>query len=1052
MKKIMKKVLSLMLALVMVVSLAPMTAKAADPTVLDTQTISDVEAGGTGEYYYLPEGYGTYSVKVEGEGEFTVGIYDVPMSNMPTKIVSTEGVVETEITTNMMLSSISLMVLNGSDSVQDYAVTVTSTNAEIGGGNEDTNALKVGANSVDVTVENYYCEGTQVTFTAEEAGTYVLSPATGETNADVGVLDDYGIEWVTLPYEFDAEEGETVTFVVCTTAYMTLTEDTIDLVIEKATAGNENVLVVGNNSVDVTVENYYCEGTQVTFTAEETGTYVLSPAEGENNADIGVLDTYGIEWVTLPYEFDAEEGETVTFVVCTTAYMTLTEDTIDLVIEKATAGNENVLVVGNNSVDVTVENYYCEGTQVTFTAEEDGTYVLSPAEGENNADIGVLDAYGIEWVTLPYEFDAAEGEKVTFVVCTTAYMTLTEDTIDLVIAKGEKAPVVYEGSGTEEDPYIMLMGENAVTFELADTYAYFKYTATEKGALMLTMNCDSWFYDGYVNDSGEQFINANKTWETTANESTEENANALRTLYLEAGDVVIFRVSTASVDWTRPAGTVEFNAFFMAGAEPEDGDEDKDEYVVSDAVLVLGENVVELDPTAETTVFEFNPEEAGVYVFTTDNGVLGYWGAGSYFVSDYTGEDKETTLEYNLENVGPSIMVGVTGAEGEATITVKLAGEAETKPVIPTIIYENLVVPEYSDEFEVIPTNVVDVYDTVKDQAFLGEDGYCHLNDVDGPVLFVNLHGTTISLLEAYGYGRLNGVIVDDDDKTIAIVDFNTAFEEYYAAASDNYYYPLTEDLATILQAVGANEGWYEEGGFVGGTYPNDDAWMFACYYDENITSLETEVEEAEDDGKMNVEIKGESSKVTAESFEIIAALNEDTAVVLEVEVGDEVVTFEFAADSLALVDGKETYDFSVELIDDYAEATEDKANIEKDKFVLRVNFNYEGKLPATATISIPVGTDYANKTLYYYQILADGTLKYVCDAKVDAKGIAKVTQDHCSDYVLLAEKPAEAGDGTVAPGGTTTGDSTNIALWIAVLGLGVVAIAGSVVMRKREF
>ena len=31
-------------------------------------------------------------------------------------------------------------------------------------------------------------------------------------------------------------------------------------------------------------------------------------------------------------------------------------------------------------------------------------------------------------------------------------------------------------------------------------------------------------------------------------------------------------------------------------------------------------------------------------------------------------------------------------------------------------------------------------------------------------------------------------------------------------------------------------------------------------------------------------------------------------------------------------------------------------------------------------------------------------------------------------------------------------GDSTNIALWIAVLGLGVVAIAGSVVMRKREF
>ena len=62
----------------------------------------------------------------------------------------------------------------------------------------------------------------------------------------------------------------------------------------------------------------------------------------------------------------------------------------------------------------------------------------------------------------------------------------------------------------------------------------------------------------------------------------------------------------------------------------------------------------------------------------------------------------------------------------------------------------------------------------------------------------------------------------------------------------------------------------------------------------------------------------------------------------------------------------------------------------------------------------------------------------------------------HCSDYVVSAEIPAEelppAGEGTVAPGGTGTGDATNFALWIAVLGLGIAAIAGSVVMKKREF
>ena len=74
---------------------------------------------------------------------------------------------------------------------------------------------------------------------------------------------------------------------------------------------------------------------------------------------------------------------------------------------------------------------------------------------------------------------------------------------------------------------------------------------------------------------------------------------------------------------------------------------------------------------------------------------------------------------------------------------------------------------------------------------------------------------------------------------------------------------------------------------------------------------------------------------------------------------------------------------------------------------------------------------------------MEDGTLKFVCDAPINSDGKAVVTQDHCSDYVLLTEKIVDA---------PKTGDNTNFALWIAVLGLGVVAIAGSVVMKKREF
>ncbi|MBQ7770527.1 MAG: hypothetical protein IJ373_05010 [Clostridia bacterium] len=93
--------------------------------------------------------------------------------------------------------------------------------------------LELGANAVTVTVEAYYCEGTEVEFTATEAGEYVLKAAEGEENADIGMPGEYGYDWITLPYTFTLAEGETVKFIVCTTAYMTLTEDTIDLVLEK---------------------------------------------------------------------------------------------------------------------------------------------------------------------------------------------------------------------------------------------------------------------------------------------------------------------------------------------------------------------------------------------------------------------------------------------------------------------------------------------------------------------------------------------------------------------------------------------------------------------------------------------------------------------------------------------------------------------------------------------------------------------------------------------------------------------------------------------------
>jgi hypothetical protein len=84
-----------------------------------------------------------------------------------------------------------------------------------------------------VTVTNNYCAGTVVTFTAPEAGTFTLSPADGELNAEVMISEEYSSEIVTLPYVFTLDAGESMEFIIFTTEVMGLTEDTIDLVISK---------------------------------------------------------------------------------------------------------------------------------------------------------------------------------------------------------------------------------------------------------------------------------------------------------------------------------------------------------------------------------------------------------------------------------------------------------------------------------------------------------------------------------------------------------------------------------------------------------------------------------------------------------------------------------------------------------------------------------------------------------------------------------------------------------------------------------------------------
>ena len=106
----------------------------------------------------------------------------------------------------------------------------------------------------------------------------------------------------------------------------------------------------------------------------------------------------------------------------------------------------------------------------------------------------------------------------------------------------------------------------------------------------------------------------------------------------------------------------------------------------------------------------------------------------------------------------------------------------------------------------------------------------------------------------------------------------------------------------------------------------------------------------------------------------------------------------------LSSVDRKTEYEFSKSINSAYADTM--PSYITKDNFVSQINFNYSGKLPATANIRFYAGTEYAGQTLYYSLMNADNTFAEVQAVIVDADGYMTVKQDHCSSYVVTKTEP----------------------------------------------
>ena len=169
------------------------------------------------------------------------------------------------------------------------------------------------------------------------------------------------------------------------------------------------------------------------------------------------------------------------------------------------------------------------------------------------------------------------------------------------------------------------------------------------------------------------------------------------------------------------------------------------------------------------------------------------------------------------------------------------------------------------------------------------------------------------------------------------------------------------------------------------------------------------------------IDVSDGKSAIQADTMKNLIADNQKNDVVIKT---NNDITFTFAKGTMTETAGAGAYDFSTAVTSDIKEAGTLPAEVTENIFVSKIVYNYSGQLPATASIRLNVGNAYAGETLYYSQLLEDGTIINMMSAVVDKDGYMTVEQNHCSTY-LITKQQLNAGSTNAASNDTENSKNT---------------------------
>lgn len=251
-------------------------------------------------------------------------------------------------------------------------------------------------------------------------------------------------------------------------------------------------------------------------------------------------------------------------------------------------------------------------------------------------------------------------------------------------------------------------------------------------------------------------------------------------------------------------------------------------------------------------VYVFVPKQAGVYRFTVSDGaLLAYFGSTNFpnLSMDTSVAEKYFEIEVRQANVdeenGYVVAVKSTSGADSAVISIQRMGDVPAE--LPTVYYSNKVTPT---AFKLNQSGTLHYVDVTADSTVeRRDDGFYYLN---GKKLYMNIGKSapyiTVAEMVGLSYNEttggwdqssmatgLKGYQIENGE-TVAVEQYNGAIKEYIQNCDpSNGLYPVTDDLAHMLQKTGEYRGWWEQDDpdylFGSKSVNTDIAWLFACCY-----------------------------------------------------------------------------------------------------------------------------------------------------------------------------------------------------------------------------